>query len=157
MSLLQSFISFLGRACVGIIFLAAGVYAILNWQGVEHIFIEKLCDWMTFFMGDPTWQMHLEKVMNASFLLLFSAVFFTLVGSLMLLLGITVRLGALFLILVLVPATGLMHPFWLLSAPEKTTQMALCARNIGLLGALLLLLASGRGRPRKKGVSDEEE
>jgi len=156
MSLLQSFIAFLGRACVGIIFLVAGVAAILDWQGVEHIFIAKLCDWMTLSMGDPVRQQLIEQMMNASFFLLSGALVCTFLGSLMLLLGITVRLGALFLMVVLIPATLLMHSFWTLTGPEKMTQMALCARNAGLLGALLLLLAYGKGRRCKKGVSDEE-
>ncbi|HEY2809902.1 MAG TPA: DoxX family protein, partial [Rhabdochlamydiaceae bacterium] len=155
MSLLQSFIAFLGRACVGIIFLVAGVTAILDWQGAEYIFIAKLCDWMTLSMADPARQQLIEKMINASFCLLSGALFCTFVGSLMLLLGITVRLGALFLMIVLVPATLLMHSFWTLAGPEKTTQMALCARNIGILGALLLLLAFGKGKRRKKGVIDE--
>jgi putative oxidoreductase len=156
MSLLQSLIAFLGRACIGIIFLVAGVAAILDWQGTEHIFIAKLCDWMTLSMGDPATQQLIEKMMNASFCLLSGALFCTFVGSLMLLLGITVRLGAMLLMAVLVPATVLMHSFWTLADPEKTAQMGLCARNVGLLGALLLLLAYGKGGRRKKGVSDEE-
>lgn len=156
MALMQSFIGFLGRICIGIIFLVAGIAAILDWQGTEHIFIEKLCDWMTLSIGNPNWQQLLEKMMNASFFILLSALVCTFIGSLMLLFGIGVRLGAFFLILVLLPATLLMHPFWTLSGLERTEQMALCARNIGVFGALLLLLAHGKGSPQRKGADDEE-
>jgi uncharacterized membrane protein YphA (DoxX/SURF4 family) len=156
MGLLQSFIAFLGRACIGIIFLVAGVYALFDWQGTEHLLLQKLCDWMTLTMGDPLWQPLLEQMINASSFLLGGAVVCACVGGLMVFLGITVRLGAFFLILLLISATLLMHPFWTLIYPEKQMQMAFCARNIGILGGLLVLLAYGNGKKHKERHNEEK-
>lgn len=156
MPLLQSFIAFLGRACIGIIFLVAGAYVLFDWQGIEHLLMQKLCDWMTLTMGDPFWQPLLEEMINASSILLTGGLICCFVGGLMLFLGITVRLGAFLLLLVLLVATVLMHPFWTLTYPEKQVQMAFCARNIGIVGGLLLLVAYGKGKTHK-GYKNEEE
>jgi len=156
MGLLQSFIAFLGRICIGIIFLVAGAYALFDWQGTEHLLMQKLCDWMTLTMGDPFWQPLLERMINASSILLTGAVVCVFVGALMLCLGVTVRLGAFLLLLVLIVATCLMHPFWTQTYPEKQLQMALCARNLGVVGGLLVLLAYGKGKP-VKGYKNEEK
>lgn len=156
MPLLQSFIAFLGRACIGIIFLVAGAYVLLDWQGTEHLLMQKLCDWMTLTMGDPFWQPLLEQLIHASSILLTGALICCFAGGLMLFLGITVRLGAFLLMVVLIFATLLMHPFWTLPYPDKQMQMAYCARNLGILGGLLLLLAYGKGKIHK-GYKNEEK
>ncbi len=63
-----------------------------------------------------------------------------LVGGLSILLGVYPDLGALLLVLFLIPVTFLMHAFWKETDPmTKQTENIAFLKNVGLLGAALLL------------------
>jgi uncharacterized membrane protein YphA (DoxX/SURF4 family) len=65
------------------------------------------------------------------------------VGDLSIILGIWPDIGALMLVLFLVPTTLLFHPFWNFSDPsERRTQTSSFARNVSLLGGCLVLFAA---------------
>lgn len=65
-----------------------------------------------------------------------------LVGALMVLLGIWLDLGALLLVIFLVPTAVLMHPFWKeTDAMAKQTEMISFQKDVALAGAALLILA----------------
>jgi uncharacterized membrane protein YphA (DoxX/SURF4 family) len=71
-----------------------------------------------------------------------------LVGALMVLLGIWMDLGALLLVLFLVPTAVLMHPFWKeTDAQTKQMEISQFQKDVSLAGAALLILAlySGYG------------
>lgn len=65
-----------------------------------------------------------------------------IVGALMLLLGIWADLGALLLVVFLVPAAVLMHAFWKETDPQaKQMEMIQFQKDMGLAGAALLIFA----------------
>ncbi|MBI5532793.1 MAG: DoxX family protein [Deltaproteobacteria bacterium] len=69
-----------------------------------------------------------------------------LVGGLSVLLGYRARLGALLLVLFLVPVTLMMHRFWSLTDPMMIQmQMAMFMKNVAMLGGALLVLHFGAG------------
>lgn len=69
-----------------------------------------------------------------------------LFGGLSVLLGYRARLGALLLILFLVPVTLMMHNFWTLSDPMMyQIQQAMFMKNLSMLGAALMILYFGSG------------
>jgi putative oxidoreductase len=77
-----------------------------------------------------------------------------LIGALMVLLGIWLDLGALLLVLFLVPTALLMHPFWKESdAMAKQTEMVNFNKNIALAGAALLVLALYAGYGADLGIT----
>lgn len=55
------------------------------------------------------------------------------------------RAAAVGLIASLVPTTVVGHPFWKLDGPERTANAVQVSKNVGLVGALLLV-AAGPGR-----------
>ncbi len=64
------------------------------------------------------------------------------VGALMVLLGIWIDLGALFLVIFLVPTALLMHQFWKESEPQaKQLEMVQFQKDLALAGGALLILA----------------
>lgn len=64
------------------------------------------------------------------------------VGALMILLGVWLDLGALLLVIFLVPTAVLMHPFWKETEPQsKQMEMIQFQKDIALAGAALLILA----------------
>lgn len=66
-----------------------------------------------------------------------------LVGGLMVLLGWYVWVGALILVLFLVPVAFVMHNFWTVQdAQMRMIEMTQFAKNLAIAGALLMVLAS---------------
>jgi putative oxidoreductase len=69
-----------------------------------------------------------------------------LVGGLSVLFGYRARLGALLLVLFLVPVTLAMHAFWAVPTTELARlQMAMFMKNLSLLGGALLIAYFGAG------------
>lgn len=67
-----------------------------------------------------------------------------LLGGLSILCNYKARLGALFLVLFLLPTTFYMHPFWMMEEGMATTMHGLCFwKNLSLLGAALLFSQKG--------------
>jgi putative oxidoreductase len=63
----------------------------------------------------------------------------------MLFFGWRVRLAAVLLLLFLLPTTIIVHDFWHLNAGMGCPETEIFLRNTGLIGALLLVLAYGKG------------
>jgi uncharacterized membrane protein YphA (DoxX/SURF4 family) len=73
-------------------------------------------------------------------LLLAGNIIFQLVGAISLLIGFKVQLGAVILIIFLIPTTLIFHDFWV--NPDETIAFF---KNLGLIGGLLLLIVTGAG------------
>jgi putative oxidoreductase len=81
----------------------------------------------------------------ANFLVPFSGIL-ALVGGLSVLLGYFARMGAVLLILFLVPVTLTMHNFWTISDPMMhQMQMIQFMKNLSLLGGAILIAFYGSG------------
>jgi putative oxidoreductase len=69
-----------------------------------------------------------------------------LLGGLSILLGYRARIGALLLIVFLVPVTLLLHKFWTIPDPMMAQmQQAMFMKNVGLIGGALLIAHFGAG------------
>jgi putative oxidoreductase len=66
-------------------------------------------------------------------------------GGLSLLLGIEARLGALLLLLFLIPVTVMYHPFWKRSGADLVTEADHFLSNLAIIGGLLVIVALGSG------------
>ena len=74
------------------------------------------------------------------------AIVFLLVGSVLVAIGYRARFGALLLFLFLVPATYYFHAPWTAATPDESTQQMIhLLKNLGLMGAMLLIMAAGPG------------
>lgn len=84
--------------------------------------------------------------MPAPKLLAVFASLLSLLGGLGVALGFQAEIGAVLLLLFLVPVTLTMHPFWKYSDPmELANHKAHFMKNVGLIGAALFILYSGPG------------
>ena len=69
-----------------------------------------------------------------------------LIGGLSILLGYGARIGALLIILFLIPVTLAMHNFWTVADPMTAQlQQAMFMKNVSMLGAALLIFYFGAG------------
>jgi putative oxidoreductase len=78
-------------------------------------------------------------------LMLAGAIVFLIVGSVSILLGFKARVGATLLLIFLVLATYYFHNFWALSGEAQQNQMIQFFKNLGLMGAMLMIMANGSG------------
>ncbi len=93
----------------------------------------------------PTAQAMTAEGMPISQFFLLGAIFLELVGGLMLLFGFRARLGALLLIIFLIPATLIFHDFWSFPADKQMAEITHFLKNLGILGGLAAIVHFGAG------------
>jgi putative oxidoreductase len=113
------------RILIGQIFLLSGVMKIMDPSGTMAQMEGRGMFWVPLFFVAAT------------------AV--ELIGGLSLLLGFKARLGALLLLLFLIPVTLTFHNFWTYPPEEQRMQMILFMHNLTLMGGLLLVMTIGPG------------
>jgi putative oxidoreductase len=78
--------------------------------------------------------------------MLVGAIVFLIAGSLSVVLGFKARVGATLLLIFLVLATYYFHDFWDVTDPAaKQEQLIQFMKNLGLMGAMVLIIANGTG------------
>jgi putative oxidoreductase len=125
--MLRSLLAIIGRLCLSAIFLASAfTHLIPNLDGV----IQEMQ----------------AKGMPAAPIFILGAIGVLVIGSALLVLGYKARFGALLLLLFLVPYTYYFQTPWN-AAPgaEFGEQLVHFLKNIGLAGAMLLIIAAGPG------------
>jgi putative oxidoreductase len=71
---------------------------------------------------------------------------FAVIGGISIALGIYAKIGALLLLIFLIPTTFIVHRFWGLSdKQQKAMQLVHFNKNLSLLGVTLMILYSGSG------------
>ncbi len=144
----------IARFLMSAIFLASALKTILNWSETEKNLIGILCDWQMYASFSDDVQVCFTFLTPWSPLLLVVAVLLTLIGGLLVLLGMKEKLGAFLLILFLIPATILYHPFWFLDGETKDLQTIMFLKNLAILGGLLLMVLHGGQSGKGKSGSD---
>lgn len=122
---MTNFSALLGRILLAAIFLWSAYSDITNYQGMLGA--------MTA-VGMPAGQIGLPIAIAGK-----------LLGGLSILVGCYTRLGAVILILFLLPATYYFHAFWKVPAEQAHMQAINFMKNLGLIGGLLMIVASGAG------------
>jgi len=107
------------------IFLLSAVMKAMNWAKTEEMMATKGMVAVPFF--------------------LFMAILFELCGGLSVLLGLKARLGAVLLILFLIPVSLVIHNFWAYEGQAMENQMQHFLKNLTIIGGLTTLTAAGAG------------
>lgn len=107
------------RICLALIFLNAGIKHLFGFAGFSEM---------------------IGQTLPLAPLLAIGTIAFQLLGALSLLLGYQIKIGAILLIVFLVPATLIFHNF--LADPG---QLNAFLKNLGLVGGLLLIIYTGAG------------
>ena len=76
---------------------------------------------------------------------LVGAIVVLIIGSLSVIAGFRIRIGAGLLLAFLVLATYFFHDFWKFEGQERQLQMIQFMKNLSLMGTLLFLMANGAG------------
>lgn len=114
-----------GRVLLSLIFVMSGIQKLTAWQ--------------------QTAERMQQEGMVAVQILLVGAVLFELGGGVSVLLGFKTRIGALALMIFLVPTTLIFHDFWQYTGSEQQSQMIHFMKNLTIFGGLLVLFGAGPG------------
>ena len=130
---------FLSRGLISFLFLFSGFGKLMVWRETVDAVVGVLSNWYTMLEGsilNP--EMYQLLIENASPILAI-ATSLEILGGVFLLLGFKPRLGALFLILFLLPVTILFHAFWFEIGPDRDKEMIAFIKNFALIGALMFI------------------
>ncbi|MEN9344339.1 MAG: hypothetical protein RLZZ453_1126 [Chlamydiota bacterium] len=147
---MQSFLSFLGRAFLSLIFIVAAVHTMIEWSGTETFVAQTFNAWASLAIDYPWVQQWVDFGLAHVSGLLLVASLLQLVGGLLVFLGLSPRLGAFLLFVFIVPTTILCHHFWNMAPPQNELEMQSFMRNLSIAGGLLLLMVSGGRKEVKK-------
>ncbi|MEO0984596.1 MAG: DoxX family protein [Cyanobacteria bacterium J06639_14] len=114
----MKYLPLVARICLSLIFLKAGINHAVGFAGFAGMLSQRL---------------------PLGTLLALGTVVFQLLGTLSLLLGYKVKIGALLLIIFLIPASLMFHN------PLDPEQLNNFLKNIGLIGGLLFVIDAGAG------------
>jgi putative oxidoreductase len=124
-SSLQRYVPLFARVLLSAIFIMSGVGKILDWSGTAGYMASQNMPAVPFF--------------------LLMAIIFEIVGGLLVLVGFRARIGALILLVFLVPATLIFHDFWSFPQDQQQNQMIHFMKNTSIMGGLLMVLGFGAG------------
>ena len=136
----------LGRILLSLIFICLVTNQILNWDVVQQAFDKSVSDWIVHPGLPDRIQKVFSLLLSYSSLVMVLASVFAGLGGLFVLLGIQVRLGAILLILFLIPLTVIMHAFWMYHGSMREMEMMMFLKNISLVGGLFILATSVEGK-----------
>ena len=126
MEFLRRLLPLAGRILLALIFLGSGFNKITGWSGTAAYMANE---------GMPLVP-----------LLLAGAIAFELGGGLSLVLGFKTRIGALLLVVFLIPTTVIFHDFWTVEDPiQHEVQMIGFMKNLSIMGGLLFVMGMGPG------------
>jgi len=124
-TLVNKFGPLAGRTLLALIFVVTGTAFIGNFNGVAGYMASK---------GVPIPQV-----------LLAVSVVIKLSSAAMIILGWRARIGALLLLLWMIPVTFVFHNFWAVPADQAQLQMTLFLKNLAMMGGMLMIMAYGSG------------
>lgn len=115
----------IGRILLSVIFVMSGVHKITAWSDTAD---RMSSEGMVMV---PMW--------------LAAAMLVEICGGLSILLGWWSRVGAIALIIFLIPTTVIFHDFWTYEGQQQQMQMINFMKNLAILGGLFLLVGYGAG------------
>lgn len=130
----------ISRFFLSAVFLAGAIKNFISWQETERNLITAMSDWQSHFGVSEEVQAIFSFMIPWSSALLVIASIFMLLGGLLILIGVKEKLGITMLIVFLIPATILYHPFWWIDGSAHELQTTLFLKNLAILGSLLQLL-----------------
>lgn len=133
----------LARFFLSAIFLVSSIHKMFHWAEFERILNGMFNDWQTYGVLSEPLQNTFMHLANWTPALLILSTSFELIGGLFVLLGLKERLGAFLLILFLIPATVLFHPFWLMEGMDQETAILMFMKNLSIFGGLMLVVLNG--------------
>lgn len=136
--------SILGRILISAVFLMGNVNNILYWDDSMQALQSVLENWKVFEGPNALFGI-VTLIQNNQFLVLAFATGCELLGAMLVLVGLIPRVGAILLLLFLIPTTILLYPFWYVTQPERDMQLIMFMQNLSTMGGIFVVLGFGSG------------
>ncbi len=153
MNIFQISAAYIGRVFLSVIFLFSSIIEVLNWPETEQYFTMIFTRWMHVYQGNEQVSLFMADILLWLPTILMVGVALQFLGSLLMILGWRVRLGASFLLVFLLIETGVVYDFWHLEGTEQTIAMTMFFKNLAIFGGLMVVLSFGKGSERNKKVA----
>lgn len=153
MNIFQVGTAYLGRVFLSIIFLFSALIEVINWTETEQYFTTIFTRWMHIYQGNENMSLFMAEVLAWLPTILMVGIGLRFLGSLLMILGLKVRLGAVCLLLFLIMETYTVYDFWHLAGQDQTIAMTMFFKNLAIFGGLMVVLAFGKGPKRGKEAS----
>ncbi len=140
---LKKFFALLGRLMLSAIFILSALHKIFEWQKTQTALINLFCDWQSYVSFFPSLSKFFSDLITWSGEILIIFTLIELVCALLVFFGIKEKIGVIFLILIFIPATILLHPFWFFTGVKRSLQIVVFLKNLAILGGLFLLMVFG--------------
>ena len=127
------------RICISILFIWGGINNFFHWSQFAEDFTSMLFEWQMYSEGKIFLENLFDFAFSTSSVILGIITSLQLLGGLMIFLGLKVRVGAIFIVIFLIPTTIFYFPFWMQVGKEFDTQLHLFFKNLSILGSLLYI------------------
>lgn len=111
----------------------------MNWQGAVDGLVLTFSEWHMHLEGTLLKENVHEMLVSSANVIMGVAIGLELIGAVLVLLGFKIRIGAVLLLLFLIPVTIIMHPFWFNVGSELKQELSIFLKNLSLIGALLYI------------------
>jgi len=143
MSFLRAITAILARIFLSVIFLASGINQIIYWKDTEKRFMDIIAEWQTYTVSSEGLQTVFSAMAIWAPILLMAMTFLEILGALLLLFGMREKLGAVLLVIILIPTTILVQHFWFSETNVRELQLSFFLRDLAILGGLLVVILQG--------------
>jgi|GEM_PF-858376 len=150
MNIFQIGIAYLGRVFLSVVFLFSAMIEILNWAETEQYYTMIFTRWMHIYEGNQDIGLYLANLLSWLPTVLMIGIGVRVLGSILMILGWNVRLGAALLLLFVLSESLIVYDFWHLTGAEQTTAMLTFFKNLAIIGGLMVVLSFGKGIRKKQ-------
>ena len=112
---------------------------------IAFIFLFEAYDSIKFFKLTKESMTEYGITWNQDFLL-YGVIFLLIVGGILVLIGYRSSLGAMMLLVYIIPVTFIMYSWWNVPSEIVREQGILFMKNIAIIGGLLMIVVNGSGR-----------
>lgn len=121
------------------------VYDLIGRFLIASIFVYEAADMIMYYRNTKLTMTEYGIHWNQDLLIIGSTTFLIL-GGILLLTGYRIKLGAFLLLLYWVPVTCIIYSFWNDPEPLRRINAINFMKNLGIAGALLLIIVNGSGK-----------
>lgn len=136
---MRSIFLWIARIFFSLLFIFGGVGKLMNWQGAVDGLALTFSEWHMHLEGTLLKENVYEMLTSSVNVIMGVAIGLELIGAALILFGFKMRIGAVLLVLFLIPVTIIMHPFWFNVGSELKQELSIFLKNLSLIGALLYI------------------
>jgi uncharacterized membrane protein YphA (DoxX/SURF4 family) len=136
---MRSTFLWIARIFFSLLFIFGGVGKLINWQGAVNGLTLTFSEWHMHLEGALIKENIHEMLLSRANVIMGVVIGFELIGAVLLLFGFKIKVGAVLLLLFLIPTTIVMHPFWFKVGSELKQELSIFLKNLSLIGALLYI------------------